>query len=230
MVPGEKGVYEEHHIKDPSARGGKGREYDLNIYSIIKLFSECMKGNPNLIDSLFTNRECVLHCTQVGNIIRENRKLFLAQNLWATYKGYAYSQSHKMKTKEPKGKRAEYREKYGFDIKFAYNIVRIINQAEQIFTIGDLDLQRDREQLKSIRRGEWTPEQISEYIQRKEKVLEEIHLKCNLPVKPDIDKVKEVLLQCLEHHYGNLSACVVIPDRAENLLQQIKALLSDAGY
>ena len=99
MQPGEKGVYEEHHIYDPDARGGKGRSYDLNIYNIVKFVDECNKGNPNLIDSLFTNRECVLHCTQAGNILRDNRKLFLAKNLWDTYKGYAYSQFHKAENK-----------------------------------------------------------------------------------------------------------------------------------
>ncbi len=231
MQPGDgSGVYEEHHIKDPTARGGKGREYDLNIYSIIKFFEECSKGNPNLIDSLFTNRECVLHCTQVGNIIRDNRKLFLSQNLWDTYKGYAYAQFHKMTGKKPVGKRVEYREKYGFDVKFGYNIVRLIDEAEQIFTEGDLDLQKNREQLKAIRRGDWTVEQIRDYVAQKEKLLEELHLTSKLPVKPEMGKIKEVLLQCLEHHYGNLDKLVHVPDRAENLLMHIKQLMADAGY
>jgi predicted nucleotidyltransferase len=231
LQPGDgSGVYEEHHINDPSARGGKGRQYDLNIYNIIKFLDECAKGNPNLIDSLFTNRECVLHCTQVGNIIRDNRKIFLAKNLWATYKGYAYSQFHKMTGKKPVGKRIEYREKYGFDIKFAYNIIRLIDEAEQIFTEGDLDLQRNREQLKAIRRGDWSVEQIREYVNQKEKLLEELHLKSDLPTKPNVGKVREVLLQCLEHHYGSLDKFVHVPDRAENLLLQIKQLMVDAGY
>jgi len=227
---GGNGVYEEHHINDPTARGGKGRQYDLNIYNIIKFVRECAKGNPNLIDSLFTRRECVLHCTQVGNILRDNRKLFFAKHLWATYKGYAYSQSHKMTGKQPKGKRVDLREKYGFDVKFGYNIVRLIDEAEQIFTMGDLDLQRNREQLKAIRRGDWSEAQCLEYIQNKEKVLEELYLKSNLPNKPDMGKVKEVLFQCLEHHYGSLDKIIHTPDRAENILLQIKQLMSDAGY
>lgn len=227
---GKGGVYEEHHVLDPDALGGKGRNYDFNIYNIVKFVSECSKGNPNLIDSLFTSRECVLHCTQVGNLLRENRKLFLAKNLWSTYKGYAYSQLHKMDEKNPVGKRVELREKFGFDVKFAYNVVRIIDEAEQIFTTGDLDLMRNREQLKSIRRGEWTVEEIRDYLDRKERLLEEIYLKSDLPMKPDHGKLKEVLIQCLEYHYGNVSECVVNPDRADNLLKEIKQMIYKAGY
>jgi predicted nucleotidyltransferase len=230
MQPGEAGVYEEHHLKDPSALGGKGREYDLNIYNIVKFVFECAKGNPALIDSLFTNRECVLHCTQVGNIIRDNRKIFLAKHLWDTYKGYAYSQFHKMKGKKTEGKREKLRKQYGFDVKFGYNIVRLIDEAEQIFTEGDLDLMRNREQLKAIKRGEWTPDQIRDYVNRKEKLLEEVHVTCNLPQRPDRGQVKEILLQCLEHHYGSLDKAVRVPDRAENLLKQISQLLTDSGY
>ena len=116
------------------------------------------------------------------------------------------------------------------ETKFLYNIVRLIDEAEQIFTEGDLDLQRNREQLKAIRRGEWTPEQIRDYVSRKEKILEEVHITSKLPVKPDVNKVKEVLLQCLEHHYGNLSNYIKVPDRAENLLFQIRQMMADSGY
>lgn len=231
LQPGDgSGVYEEHHVFDPNALGGKGRNYDLNIYSIIKHIDECVKGNPNLIDSLFTSRECVLHCTQVGNILRDNRKLFLCKNLWQTYKNYAYSQLHKMESKNPKGKRLEYREKYGYDIKYAMNLVRLIDEAEQIFTLGDLDLMRNREQLKSIRRGEWSEVEIRDYLDRKEKILEEIYLKSDLPMKPDVLKVKEVLIQCLEYHYQNISDCIMNPDRAGTLINEIKQLISTAGY
>jgi len=43
---------QQHHLLDPSARGGKGRQYDVTIYSIVKFFEECRLSNPNLIDSI----------------------------------------------------------------------------------------------------------------------------------------------------------------------------------
>ena len=71
------------------------------------------------------------------------------------FKDYTYAQIHKMQTKDPEpgSNRERLREKFGFDVKFAYHTVRLLNEAEQLLLEGDLDLQRNREQLKSIRRG-----------------------------------------------------------------------------
>jgi uncharacterized protein len=46
-----------------------------------------------------------------------------------------------MKLKKRKGKRREIIDKYGYDEKFAYHVVRLLNEAEQILTENDLDLQ-----------------------------------------------------------------------------------------
>lgn len=231
LEPGESGVYEEHHINDPSARGGKGRQYDLNIYNITKFFFECLKCNPNLIDSLFTREECVLHCTKAGHILRENRKMFLSKLCWNTYKQYAFSQLHKMESKKPVGKRKEQREKFGFDVKFGYNLVRILEECDQILSEGDIDLMRSRELLKTIRRGDWTQEQVIDFCHRKEKVLEEIYSKSALPAKPDAKQVRQLLVNILEHHYGSLEKYLPkAPDAAETLLKEIKTMIQKQGF
>lgn len=58
-------VWEHHHCFDADALGGRGRTYDFNVYSIVKFFQLAMDNNPNMIDVLFTPRECVLHCTKI---------------------------------------------------------------------------------------------------------------------------------------------------------------------
>lgn len=89
--------WQKHHIQDPDAEGGKGREYDLNIYSIVQYFQLCMDCNPNMIDSLFTPHRCVLHLSSVGELMRSNRHLFLHKGAWHRFKGYAYSSLHKLR-------------------------------------------------------------------------------------------------------------------------------------
>jgi predicted nucleotidyltransferase len=91
--------YQEHHILDSSALGWQGREYDLAIYSIVKYFRLCMENNPNMIDSLFVPQRCVLFSSTVGNMVRENRKLFLHKGAWHKFKGYAFAQMRKLHTK-----------------------------------------------------------------------------------------------------------------------------------
>jgi hypothetical protein len=78
--------YQEHHVHDPDALGGRGRTYDLTIYGIVKFFNLAMQNNPNIIDSLFTPVNCVLHSTRVGDLVRENRNLFLHKGAWLRFK------------------------------------------------------------------------------------------------------------------------------------------------
>jgi hypothetical protein len=43
-------------------------------------------------------------------------------------------------------------------VKFAYHVIRLLGEAEQILLEGDIDLRRNSAQLKAIRRGDvkWT--------------------------------------------------------------------------
>lgn len=218
--------YQQHHILDSSAKGGSGQSFDLSIYSIVKYFQLCMENNPNMIDSLFTPTPCVLHITRVGSIVRDSRRMFLHKGCWHKFKGYAYQQVHKMKNKSPEsGPRRELIDQYGFDVKFAYHVVRLLDEAEQILSEGDIDLQRNREQLKSIRRGEWTEDDILEYFSRKEKDLEALYLSSSLPHSPDEQRIKQLLIDCLEEHYGDLSHALVQPDAAMKALEEIGAIV-----
>lgn len=217
--------FQEHHIRDADAQGGHGRTYDLTIFGIVKFFQLAMENNPNVIDSLFTPANCVLHSTRVGNLVRENRRLFLHRGAWPKFKGYAYSQLHKIAVKEPRGKRAEIVAKHGYDTKFAYHVVRLLGEAEQILVEGDIDLQRDNDRLKAIRRGEWTEDRLRKWAADKEVDLERAYAESKLPAAPDESKLRDLLLQSLEEHYGNLQGCVVLPDRAVNALRSVQAEL-----
>jgi uncharacterized protein len=217
--------FQEHHVEDGDALAGHGRTYDLTIFGIIKFFSLAMENNPNIIDSLFTPTTCVLYSTRVGNLVRENRRLFLHKGAWPKFKGYAYSQLHKLAIKQPQGKRAELVAEHGFDTKFGYHVVRLISEVEQILLEGDIDLQRNNEQLKAIRRGEWTEERLRAWFAEKESHLERLYAESTLRSTPDEDRIKALLRQCLEEHYGSLEGCLVDPDRAVVALRNIQAEL-----
>ena len=217
--------FQEHHLRDPDALAGHGRTYDLTIFGIVKFFALAAENNPNVIDSLFTPATCVLHSTRVGNLVRENRRLFLHRGAWPKFKGYAYSQLHKLAVKQPRGKRADLVAEHGYDTKFAYHVVRLLGEVEQILVEGDIDLQRDNERLKAIRRGEWTEARLREWAADKEVDLERAYATSTLPPTPDEDKLKALLLNCLEQHYGTLAGCMVEPDRAVAVLRSIQAEL-----
>jgi len=286
-TPGDRfEQYQEHHLKDPD---GRQRDYDITIYSIIKYFQLLMGNNPNMIDSIFTPRRCVLHSTYVGELVRERRKIFLHKGGFHSFKGYAYAQmnaidgrrnssAHRESIEELRqfeedhgidhatstwndvvealgdtdgagkfstlsaeelrqyaalyekmmkvNKRLEGLKRWGFDVKFAYHVVRLLVQIEQVMIEGDLDLERNREQLKAIRRGEWTLEQLKDWHTQKEKSLEDLYTRSTLQHKPDEAVIKQLLVDCLEHHYGTLSkAELVIPTSTSNLISDLETVL-----
>jgi predicted nucleotidyltransferase len=210
--------WQDHHV------AASDRTWDFTIYGLVRFFQLAMENNPNIIDSLFTPRRCVLSSTAIGEYIREHRVDFLHKGAWAKFKGYAYSQLNKIKTKTPSGKRIELVDKYGYDVKFAYHVVRLMLEVEQILVHRDIDLERDREQLKAIRRGEWTLDQLEQWAQDKEKALEALYHSSTVPYAPDEALIKRHLVHCLEMHYGDLSSAIVEPDEAQRLLAQIAAL------
>jgi hypothetical protein len=59
----------------------------------------------------------------------------------------------------------------------------------------------------------------------KESDLERAYAASPLPAGPDEGRLRELLLCCLEEHYGNLSGCVVLPGREVAALRDIQAVL-----
>lgn len=216
------GQYQQHHILDKD----NNREYDLTIFNIVQFFNLIFNNNPNMIDLLFVPQRCIVHITQIGNYVRENRKLFLSKHCFQKFKGYAYSQIHKMRTKKPIGKRKEIIEKHSFDTKFAYHTIRLLNECEQILVEHDLDLERNREQLKAIRSGEWTQNQIIDYFNKKEKDLESLYVNSSLRYSPDEEKIKKILLECLEMHYGSLDKVIKTEKSIDMFVNDLQDLIN----
>lgn len=175
------------------------------IFNIVRFFRLCADNNPNMIDTLFVRAQCRTHCTYLGDLVHKNRELFLSKKCWHTFKGYAYSQLHKVRTKCPEGSRRAIVEKYGFDVKFAAHIVRLLYEVEQLLEYGDMDLMLHREELKSIRCGEWSLEKVERFFEDKVKHLEAVYETSKLPYSVDEEKLRVLLISCLEEFYGDLS-------------------------
>lgn len=202
-------------------------EYDLTVYNITKFMNLCMENNPNMVDSLFTPDRCVTFITPIGKMIRDNRELFLHKGCWSKFKGYAYSQLGKLGSHAQKSnpKRAASIAAHGYDVKFGYHVVRLLNEVEQILLEGTLDLERSSAQLRSIREGEWSLEQIQQYFAAKALVLEEAYARSSLRQTPDHDAIKGLLLQALEEHFGSIDQLINREDRAPMLLKDLEALM-----
>jgi uncharacterized protein len=227
-TPGQKfEQWQQPHVFDADANQGRGKEWDFQIFSIIKMFELCRQGNPNMLDSLFTPENCIVHITQVGRLVRDNRKLFVSKLVWEKFRGYAFSQMHKMESKVAEGGRQEIVAKFGYDVKFGYHLLRLLDEAQQLLETGEMDLQRAKEPMKAIRRGEWKKEDLVKWAQEKAAELDVAFTNTKLPQKPDELELKKLLVKCLEMHYGSIDKIFHLPGKEEHLLQQVALLVKD---
>ena len=215
--------YQKHHVLDKET----GRSYDLTVYNIIKYFMLTSEGNPNMIDSLFIPRRCITKASSIYEHVRENRRLFLSRKVFYTFRGYANSQLAKLDVGRNRSnpKRDQSIKQFGYDTKFAYHLVRLMEECEQILMTGDLILDRDGGMYRSIRNGEWSLEKIKDWFEMKERVLTSILPEAVVPEKVDMEALRRLLIDCLEMHYGHLTEVVydnTLADRILDALDEVR--------
>ena len=59
----------------------------------------------------------------------------------------------------------------------------------------------------------------------KERDLEKLYHESKIPDGPDESQLKELLLNCLEQHYGNLDACIARVDANSIALKEITEIV-----
>ena len=174
-------------------------KYDITIYNIVKFFHLCMNNNPNIVDILFSPEHCITSMNSIGAHLIENRHIFLNKKCWHTFRGYAFGQLKKLSNINKNApRRQEMIKKHGFDTKFAYHIVRLLLECEQILTTGDLILHKDADTYVAIRNGEWTRRRIEDFFFQKEAELEALYKTSTLLEKPNEKGIKKLLDECLE--------------------------------
>lgn len=186
--------FQQHHIDF------NGSQYDATVYGIVRTFQLASECNPNILDMLWVADDCVLYSDVVGDYIREHRKLFLHKGAFHRFRGYAHAQVKRLHTST----RTDLIEKFGYDTKSSYHILRLALQCKQILEEGDMDISRNGELLKAIRRGEWTLDELMEEFKNIEVELTELYASSSLQAYPNMKKLRDVLLDCIEMTHGTI--------------------------
>lgn len=71
---------------------------DVVVYDIRKFLRLASDCNPNVLELLYVDDQNVLRMSPVGELIRQNRDLFLSRRAKHTFTGYAISQLKRIKT------------------------------------------------------------------------------------------------------------------------------------
>ena len=176
---------------------------DITVYNIVKFFHLCMNNNPNIVDILFSPEHCFTFLTPVGKHLIKNKEIFLSKKCYITFCGYAKSQLRKLnKVVINRPKRKKLIKDFGYDTKFAYHLVRLLSECKQILSEGTLILDKEKELYKEIRSGKWSEKEIIDFFNFHSHQLEVIYNKSTLPEKANEEKIKKLLIDCIEMFHG----------------------------
>lgn len=103
--------------------------------------------------------------------------------------------------------RYELEEKYGYDTKHAYHLVRLIRMCREVLTTGKVIVKRpDREELLYIRNGGWEYDKLIEFAEREDVALQEIYNNSDvLPKTPDHKYIDNLCIELVEKSLSKYS-------------------------
>ncbi|HLD90690.1 MAG TPA: nucleotidyltransferase domain-containing protein [Patescibacteria group bacterium] len=180
-------------------------KYDVVSYEFRKFVNLLLKSNPNVLGMLWLKSEHYLNKAPAGQLLIDNKKLFISKEAYNSFVGYAYGQLKHMESNIKLGymgsKRKELVNKYGFDPKNASHCIRLLRMGDEYLNSGELNIHReDFEELLEIKTGKWSLIQVKAEAERLFKKIECSFKHSKLPVKPDYIKVEKLVMSVLQAH------------------------------
>jgi predicted nucleotidyltransferase len=96
-------------------------------------------------------------------------------------------------------KRAALEAKFGYDLKHASHLYRLMKMCEEILSEGKVVVKRpDRKDILAIRNGAWSYDQLIEWADTQDKRMDELLEASTLPSEPGQDKIEGILVAAVE--------------------------------
>lgn len=180
-------------------RNTKG-DVDYVIYALPKFIQLSVGNNPNIIEQFYIPDNCVLYTSNLAIELIKNRDLFLSKKVYHTFKGYAYSQRQKLDTKrENMSGRKELIEKYGYDVKFASHLVRILFECLELLVEKNLHFPLSQNNLiRDIKLGKYELSWVLNKATELEQLIDQAYITSDLQYSPNIEKINELQMYLLE--------------------------------
>lgn len=148
----------------------KHGKLDVVIYDWAKWLRMVVKSNPNVVGTLWLEPEDMFLPLRswggpLGSLVLSRERL-LSKRMHPAFIGYARGQLHKMTHHAHQGYMGEKRkrivEQYGYDVKNAAHLIRLLRMACEAFETRYLNVRRrlDANDLIDIKRGLWSKEQV----------------------------------------------------------------------
>lgn len=186
-------------LKEFGSRGTveiKEGDLDIVVYEHRKTLRLLSKGNPNVLSMLWLPQERYLHKTDSGRVLLDSRQLFSTKTAYPAFRGYAKGQLNKMFKRRLPGiygaKRKELLDRYGYDVKQASHLIRILRQGIEFMDTGKMTVDRsdiDADELITVKNGEMSLPWVEKESRRLDDELECAGRRSTLPEQVDRSRV-----------------------------------------
>lgn len=171
---------------------------DTTLHEVRKSMYLAYKCNPTVLEILYARDYTTL--TYEGKLLIDNRDMFLNNQVFKSYPGYAYQQVKRLQKRESEGMIGFSPDVAGRREKHARHIFRLFDQGRQLLETGILNpVVSNREELFEV--GKLSTKELVEKFEEEDAKFKTI--KSILPDKPDFDRINRVLLEIRKINYGN---------------------------
>lgn len=174
-----------------------GQKPDWVIHEAGKFARLLLKGNPSIVEALWTDRQCFMSAP--WRELRTCRRKFLSGRTVKQYLGYAQGQLQKLT-------KGSYLHTTGgkFNTKWAAHLIRLLMDAGQIATGGEPAVWKEGEErafLMSIREGQYSDEAIQKMADQMIAKIDAVK-PWNVPEEPDAQALEQWLLSVREQEWN----------------------------
>jgi predicted nucleotidyltransferase len=169
----------EGRVDAPSQPG----DIDMTWYSLRKFAGLAKKGNPSILMMFFAP---TLYCSRYGQSLRQAAPLFWSKEAGSRFVGYMKAQRARLAGErgQKRCNRPELVDKYGYDTKYAYHILRLGMQGLEFVRRKRINvpvLPWLADFLLDVRNGKYELEKILQWADEIERELEDTIATSNAP-------------------------------------------------
>lgn len=180
---------------------------DLVAYELRHFVNLLLKQNPNVLSALWLPEDLVLMADEHWKALVGIRSCFASKKAYDAFVGYAYGQLKRMQKGDNRrtqsAVRREYIEKYGYDVKAAAHLIRLLRMGVEFLRTGDLTVRRpDVHDLLRVKQGLVPQDEVVAEAERLFGEAERALRESELPEEPDRDKAQLVLIDLLWDRLG----------------------------
>lgn len=194
--------WEQHETKDP----------DCVIWSFPKFFNLLERFSPNTAEILFAPKEHILEVTEAGQLMIDNKHLFVSKKLIKPMQGFAFGEWKKAvdyfeQMRKLGAQRKEHIATFGYSIKNAYHAVRLLEECIELLQTGSITFPRpNADFLRQIRHGKVDVEVVKARYEELDRQVPEELTKSNIPEDVDREKLDELFYNVIAEKMHNFMA------------------------